>query len=196
MSTKTKWLIGAGIAGVLALTLVVGAVGFWLASSAVAQASTLAQSKGQGSCHDNQSVFPLLGLSEPELLAQRQAGKSLLEIAKAKGVAEDKLTNALLQPMNGMHSGSQAYVEQMTQAMRDQFAQDLRESKFGTMTDFHLGLGGHGDSNMTRALHQTQCGASVGGTDGKGMMNGVTTNGMMGNGTGRGMMKGQGMTGR
>ncbi len=168
LSTTTKWLIGAGIAGVLALTLVVGAVGFWLASSAVAQASTLAQSNGQGSCHDNQSVFQLLGLSEPELLAQRQAGKSLLAIAQAKSVGEDKLTNALLQPMDGMHGGNQANVEQITQQMRDQFAKDVRESKFGTMTDFHLGLGGNADGGM------------MNGTDGKGMMGSANTNGMMG----------------
>jgi hypothetical protein len=180
MSTKTKWLIGAGIAGVLALTLVVSVVGFWLASSAFAQGSPSAPSSVHGSCHDNQSVFQLLGLSEPELLAQRQAGKSLLEIATAQGVDEDKLTNALIQPMNGMHDDSQANVDQMTEQMRDQFAQDLRESKFGTMTDFHLGLGGDGDGSMTPALHQTQCGASVGSTDGRGMMDGANTNGMMG----------------
>jgi hypothetical protein len=175
MSNKTKWLIGVGMAGVVALFLVMGgAVGFWIASSGVAQASTIAPGTAQGSCHDNQSVFQLLGTSREELLAQRQAGKSLLDIAQAKGVGEDKLTNALLQPMNGMHEDSQANVEQMTQGMRDQFAQDLRDSKFGTMTDFHLGLSGDGGS----------------------MMNGPTTQGMMGNGTGRGMMDGQRMMGR
>ncbi len=184
MSNKIKWLIGGGIAGVVALTLLVGGVaGFWIASSVVAQASTLAPSRVQGSCHNNQTVFQLLGLSEPELLAQRQAGKSLLEIAKAKGLGEDRLTSALLQPMNGMHGDSQPNLDQMTQGMRDQFTKDLRESKFGTMTDFHLGLGGDGGNMM-------------GSTDGNTMMGTSSANGMMGNGTGKGMMNGQGRMGR
>lgn len=176
MSSRIKWLIGAGIFGIVALTLVVGGVvGFWLATSAVAQASAFAPASGQGSCHDNQSVFQLLDLSEQTLLAQRQAGKSLLEIAQAKGVGEDKLMNALLQPMNGMHGDSQANLEQMTQGMRDQFAKDIRDTEFGTMTDYHLGLGN---------------------TDGQGMMGGANTSGMMGNGTGRGMMGRQSMMGK
>ncbi len=173
MSTRTKLLFGAGIAGLLTLAVAVGVAGFWFASTAFAQTGTTPPNGAQGSCHDNQSVFQLLGLSQAELLAQRQAGKSLLDIAQAKGVDEAKLTSALLQPMSAMHGGV-TNGEQMTQQMRDQFAKDLREPKFGTMTDFHLGLGGNGAGNM------------MGGTSGTNMMGSTYPNGMM-NGNG-GMM--------
>ncbi len=174
MSTKLKVLIGAGTAGALVMALALGVAGFWFVSSAFAQAGSPSPSNSQGSCHDNQTVFQLLGLSQQELLAQRQAGKSLLDIAKAKGVDEAKLTNALTQPLTGMH-GAQSNEDQMGQAMTDQFAKDLRETKFGTMTDYHLGLGGDGASEM------------MGGTNGASMMDGVDVNQMM-NGAGYGGM--------
>ena len=165
MSTKLMLLIGAGIVGTAIAAFAVGVAGFGFVSSAFAQSAQSAPSSAQGSCHDNQSVFQLLGLNQQELLAQRQAGKSLLDIAKAKGVDEAKLTNPLVQPMTAMH-GAQSSGDQITQSMRDQFAKDLRESKFGTMTDFHLGLGGaNGHGMMDNANHD-------------GMMNGAT--GMMG----------------
>ena len=177
MSTKLKVLIGAGVASVLVLALAVGVAGFWFVSSAFAQAGSPSAGPVQGSCHDNQSVFQLLGVSQPELLAQRQAGKSLLEIAAANGVDEAKLTNALTQPLTGMH-GAQLNGDQMGQAMKDEFVKDLRETKFGTMTDYHLGLGGDGANEM------------MGGTNGASMMNGVDMNQMMHGAGYGGMMNG------
>jgi hypothetical protein len=147
-----KLLIGAGIAGALALALVVSVIGFGVVSTAFAQGPTPNQNgfPGYAACHNSTAVLHLLGLNQQELLAQRQAGKSLLDIAKAKGVDEAKLTDALLQPVSAMHTwmgqtyGNQSYVDQMTQTMHDWIAQDIRETKLGTMTDFRLGLSSNG----------------------------------------------------
>ncbi len=163
MGQKLKLLIGVGIIGVLMFALGAGVAGFWMASNAFAQGAPSEPSIVQGSCHDNQAVFQLLGLSREQVLAHRQAGKSLLDIAKAQGVDETRLTNALVQPLSAMH-GNQANAGQMTQQMQQLFSQDLREPKFGTMTDYHLGLEGTNGGRMN-------------GTGG--MMNGA--NPMMGN---------------
>lgn len=176
MNTKWKVLIGAGAAGALVIAVALGVAGFWFVSRAFAQAGSSSPGVSQESCHDNQGVFQLLGLSQQELLAQRQAGKSLLDIANSKGVDEAKLTNSLTQPLTGMH-GAQSNGDQMGQAMTDEFAQDLRETKFGTMTDYHLGLGGDGANEM------------MSGTNGDDMMDGVDENQMMNGGGEGGMMK-------
>ena len=173
-----KLLIGIGIAGALAFALVVSVLGFGVVSTALAQGPTPNQNgfPGYAACHNNTAVLQLIGLNQQELLAQRQAGKSLLDIAKSKEVDEAKLTDALLQPISAMHAwmgqtyGNQSYVDQMTQTMRDWVAKDIRETKLGTMTDVRLGLSGGAGYGMTPALHQTQCGASVNGEYGYGMM--------------------------
>ncbi len=178
-----KLLVGAGVVGLLALALVVGVVGFSVVSTAFAQGPIPNQNgtPGAAGCHDSTAVLQLLGLTQQDLLTQRQAGKSLLDIAKAKGVDEAKLADALTQPISTMHGwmgqtyGNQSSVDQMTQSMRDWIAKDIRETKFGTMTDYRLGLGGNGTTN--------------------GMMGGVYGPGMMGGTFGPGMMGTNGSTG-
>ena len=139
-----KLLIGTGIA----LALVALVAGGWFVNSAYAQGPT--GFPGYGAMHDNTALLKLLGLTEQDLLAQRQAGKSLLDIATAKGVDEAKLTEALAQPVTAMHGwmgqtyGNETYATQMTQWMRDWVAKDIRETTLGTMTDFRLGLGTNG----------------------------------------------------
>jgi len=135
-------LMGVGIA--LVLTVALGVSGLFV-SSAWAQGPN--GFPGYGAMHNNTAVFDLLKLNAQDLLKERQAGKSLLDIAKAKGVDEAKLTDALLQPISAMHAWMgqnypQSGAEQMTEYMRDWIAKDIRESKFGTMTDYRLGLGG------------------------------------------------------
>ncbi len=185
-----KLLIGGGLVGLLALAVLGGIAGFGFVSTAFAQGPTPNSSggPGYGACHDNTAVLQLLGLTQPELLAQRQAGKSLLDIAKAKGVDEIKLLAALLQPVSAMHawmgqtSGNQTAIDQMTQAMRDQTTKDIREPKLGTITDFRLGLGGtgygmmggaNGNGMMEQSNPPNGWGGMMGGTNRNGMMGGV-----------------------
>ncbi len=100
MNTRIKVLAGIGIAALVALTL---AVGGWFAYTAYAQTPTPNANGVYGNCHNNQAVLDLLKINAQDLLAQRQAGKSLLDIATAKGVSEQQLTDALLQPITAMH---------------------------------------------------------------------------------------------
>ncbi len=149
MNVKTKIILAAGIATLLVLALVAGG---WFAYTAYAQSTNRTPNGLNGGCLNNQAVLDLLKISESDLKSQRQAGKSLLDIAAAKGVSEQQLTGALLQSITGMHvwmakNYQQSNAEQLTQYMRDWIAKDIRETKFGTMTDFRL-FGGLGSGMM------------------------------------------------
>ncbi len=140
MNTKIKVLAGIGFVAVVALALIVGG---WFVNNAYAQAPAPTPNAFYGACHNNQAVVDLLKISASDLQAQRQAGKSLLDIATAKGVSEQQLTDALLQPITTMHGWMaqnypQLNAQQMTQYMRDWIAKDIRVAQYGTMTDFRL----------------------------------------------------------
>ncbi len=180
MNTKIKVLAGIGFAAVVALALIVGG---WFVNNAYAQAPTPTLNATYGACHNNQAVFDLLKINESDLLAQRQAGKSLLDITTAKGVSEQQLTDALLQPITAMHDWMaqnypQSNAQQMTQYMRDQTTKDIRQSQYGTMSDFRL-FGGPGGGMMGGANGSNGYGGMMGGSNGRngyygGMMGGWT----------------------
>lgn len=144
---KTKgFLIGITLAAVLAVALTLGFAGGFI-NTASAQGPDNGNTFA-GTCHDNTAVLDLLKSSAADLQTQRQAGKSWLEIATAQGVTEQALVDAILKPVDSMHDWMeenypQSNAEQMDEYMRDQVAKDIRESKFGTMTDRRL-LGGFG----------------------------------------------------
>lgn len=152
MTSKTKLLVVAGIVSFVALALAIGGLSFWFVSNASAQAATT--TGASGSCHDNGGVLQLLKLNKQELVSQRQAGKSLLEIAKSRGATEAQLLAALAQPVEAMHAsaaqkgGDANAIDQMTQQMREQTTQDIQATQFGTMTDYDLGLGGTDEAGM------------------------------------------------
>jgi len=144
-----KLIVGTAIAAVFAVALIASGV---LVTSAYAQGPTTSPNAFYGAMHDNQALLDLLKISQSDLLAQRQAGKSLLDIATAKGVSEKQLLDALVQPIAGMHTWMaqnypQSGAEQMTQYMRDWIAKDIRVAQYGTMADFRL-LGGMGPAMM------------------------------------------------
>ncbi|MBI4670903.1 MAG: cupredoxin domain-containing protein [Chloroflexi bacterium] len=189
MKTQTKLLIVVGITAALVLALVAGG---WFINTAFAQGPW--QGGNWGAMHNNQAVLDLLKTNANDLLQQRQQGKSWLDIASAKGVSEQALTDALLQPVTQMHAWMaqnypQANAAQMTEWMRQQIAQDIRVAQYGTMTDMHVFAG-----SMMNAPHN---GARMGNWNGNGyggMMGGWNGNGMMGNWNGAngfgGMMNG------
>ncbi|MGE5140078.1 MAG: hypothetical protein ACM3JD_11495 [Rudaea sp.] len=173
MNTNWKILLAGGIALLLALAVAGGLFVY----TAYAQGGTTPPANGFGGCHNNQAVLDLLKTSAADLQAQRQAGKSLLDIATSKGVSEQALTDALMQPVDAMHSWMEQNVqgfndEQMDQAMRAQISQDVRQAKYGTMTDFRLFSGPGG---MMGGWNGAGYGGMMGGWNGAGpggMMNG------------------------
>ena len=190
MNTRTKLFTGIGIAALLIVAL---AIGGWFLNTAFAQGPW--QGGNWSAMHNNQAVLDLLKSSESDLLTERQAGKSWLDLAAAKDVSEQGLIDALLQSMTQMSSWMtqnypQTNVAQMTDWMRQQIAQDIRVTQYGTMTDMHV----FGGSMMNGGMMNGN--GMMGGMMNGGMMNG---NGMMGNGNGnngfRGMMSGGMMNG-
>ncbi len=193
MKTKIKIFAVIGISAVLVLTLVVGG---WFVTNVYAQGPTPNPNSNvpNGGCHNNQAVFDLLKNNAQDLLKERQAGKSLLDIATAKGVSEQQLTDALLQSVTTMHNWMgqnypQSNVEQMTQYMREQTTKDIRQAQYGTMTDFRL-FGGSGAGMMNGA--NGMMGGQGGMISGWNGSNNGSRGGMMGGGNGsrRGMMVG------
>lgn len=190
----SKFFTVIGVTTLLVLALVVTG---WFITTAFAQGPW--QGGNWGAMHNNQAVPTLLKTNESDLLKERQAGKSWLDIATAKGVSEQALTDALLQPMTQMHAWmSQNYpesnIERMTDWMREQFAQAIRVTEYGTMIDMQLfggsminggmmdGSGMMGNGNGSNGFGGMMSGGMMGG-----MMNG---NGMMGGGMMSGMMNG------
>ena len=100
MNKRLKWAIAAlSVAGVLALG--VGAAAASAAGPAAsngAQTSCVQQNGGglrfQGGCLDE--VTTLLGMTEQEIQAQRQEGKSLVQIAATEDVTEAQLVEAIM----------------------------------------------------------------------------------------------------
>ena len=195
MKTQTKLFTVVGIAALLVVAL---AIGGWFVNTALAQGPWQGGFMGMGL--NNQAVLTLLKTNESDLLQQRQQGKSLLDIASAQSVSEQVLTDALLQPMTQMQGWMmqnypQANTTQMTEWMRQQFAQDIRVAQYGTMTDMHIfgglmmnGMMGNGNSNNGSGGMMNGNGMMGGGNSGSGgMMNG---SGMMGGGNGYGGMMG------
>ncbi len=186
MNTNIKIALAVGIAALLALAI---AGGGWFVYTAYAQGGTPPPATAFGGCHNNQAVLDLLKTSAADLQAQRQAGKSLLDIAAAKGVTEQALTDALMQPVDTMHSWMEKNVQgfddtQMDQAMRAQIGKDIRQTQYGTMTDSRLfsgpggmmgGWNGTGFSGMMGGWNGTTPGGRMNGRNGTrpgGMMNG------------------------
>jgi|GEM_PF-4191464 len=74
----------------------------------------------QNSLCSNTSLQKVLGLSKTELQKQFQAGKTLADLAKAKGISTTKVTNALLQP-------------QLTKLASDQKSGKLTQAKVASI---------------------------------------------------------------
>ncbi len=74
---------------------------------------------------DSEAVQTLLGLTAEQLQAERQAGKSLVQIAADKGVSEDKLIGAIL---DGKKADLAALVAdgKLTQAQADLMIQHMQ----------------------------------------------------------------------
>jgi hypothetical protein len=138
-------------------------------------------------------VADLLGTTVPDLSSQMDSGKTLADIAAAKGISQDQLIQTIMAPfidrmnrMSGFGYMTQDQIDSMTKQMRDRL-QTLITSPLNSadengwgfmqdmMDDYGRGMmGGWGNS-------QSQFGTPT--------APGAGYNGMMG-GNGRGMMGG------
>ncbi len=103
MTKKMKWLIAFAVAGLLVLVF----AGTVLAAGPLGNNGTNANCNGQctspggggpgfGGVYNDDVITKLLGLTAAQIQEQRQAGKSLVQIAASKNVSEDVLINTIL----------------------------------------------------------------------------------------------------
>ncbi len=132
MRKKFKWLIAIGVAGLLVMAaaipvLAAGPNGLGGGSPS----ATVQPSYGNGHCQGlgagiNEAVTDLLGMTREQIQAERQAGKSLVQIADARGVTGEALIDAIM-------AGKQEAVQNMvaagtiTQDQADQRLEQMRE---------------------------------------------------------------------
>jgi hypothetical protein len=103
MSRKLKWLIGLVAAGVMVLAIAVPALAAGPTVTPTPSATTppcdncggAGYGQGFGGGMDD-VIAKLLGMTEEQIQAQRQAGKSLVQIAAPKNVSEDALIKAIV----------------------------------------------------------------------------------------------------
>lgn len=199
MSRRLKLLAGALVVAVL---VAAGFAGAALAAGPQG-GTTNANNGGQygwGYCQglglpvSLEAISELLGLSPDEIIAQRQEGKSLVEIAAAQGVDEATLTEAVL--------AARAEVLQqkvtdgiLTQEQADLMLERMQEHVSYMLNNTTVGPSGgkqgacYGQPGQGTGPGQMRCWGYQGNN---GTSNGQTGYGMMG----RGGMMGGGMMGR
>lgn len=88
------------------------------------------------------NVTTLLGLTLDQIRADRQAGRSLAQIAAERNVTEDQLVEAIFAPMEARHEQMHGDIpnDPMETAMEAQIRADVRQTAFPTHTDALIGL--------------------------------------------------------
>lgn len=135
-------------------------------------------------------IAELLGMTEAEITAQLQEGKSLVEVAATKGVTEEQLVVAILEPMKAVmeqNVTSGVWTQAQLDARLKLAEQHIRliVNTKGDVTGFGLGPGaGCGGAGTGGAGIGGGCGGMRGG------FGGTSRN----TGFGRGMMGGFGRT--
>ncbi len=131
-----------------------------------------------------QRVATLLGTSPDDVSTQVQQGKTLLQVAQAKNVTEQALTDLILQPFKDRLTIEVKY-GYLTQQQADATLQARRSR---TKDLINATPGANGNSNGDGGCHGSDSGGAGG------MMGSEGTGGMMGSGLYSGMM-GSGGTG-
>jgi hypothetical protein len=153
--TRKTGLIVAGATLAVVMVLSLGAIAF---------AQNRGNGLGTGSCPA--AVTELLGMTPAEIQAQRLEGKSLVQIAAAKGVTEDQLKNAILtarqtQLKERVTAGTltQEQATLMLQTMEQNVVQAINRTTTGR-PDW-AGINGNGQG--LRAYGNGVCQGSMGG---------------------------------
>ncbi|MBI4299660.1 MAG: hypothetical protein HY677_00885 [Chloroflexi bacterium] len=198
---KRMWKVG--LVGVAVLALVFSAQAVFAAGPFGARQGAAADDQtGYAWCHGDgggmmglglslQNVAKLLNTDQATLIKDLQSGKTLLEIAQAKGVSQDALVNAILAPEKDMLAlrvkyGALTQEEANTILQNDTArVQELIKTKLDNTSFGHGGMmgasgyggmmGGNGYGGMMGSY-----GNSAGGSGYGGMMGGSGRGGMMG----------------
>jgi hypothetical protein len=142
MNRKVKWLIASAVAGllVMAIAIPVFAAG---PNGGNGTTPTPAVQPGFGNCQGlglgiDDSVTKLLGMTSAQIAEQRQAGKSLVQIAATKNVSEAALVNAILadrktamQQLVTTGTLTQAQLDQRLELMKQQIQQNVNRTTAG-----------------------------------------------------------------
>lgn len=184
MDLRRKMVLGAATLGALLLlglagATVVGAQRQWAPvanpSSAPGQSSMPLGAGMGGHMLALDRIGALLGMTPDQIIAERKTGKSMVDIAREKGVSEQQLTEVAVQGMRDLHnryvgngSLTQGQADSMNGYMEEIIKAELNRQDPAGVDSYGI------------------CGGNSSG----GMMNGATGNMM--NGNGGGMMGGNG----
>ena len=186
MKGKIKWILlatGLVIALIAGVTTAVSAAG---AQDRSNYNLTYQNCFGAGGALYSQALSDLLGMTPEQILEQRQAGQSLVQIATGKGISEDTLINTILQDrqavMQQMVTAGTLTQDQLNQRL-DIMKQNLKKAvESTTLGPAGNGFGGCGLYNGAAAGPNVQGGNSSSTTPGAGAYRGGR--GMMGGGFG------------
>lgn len=164
MSRKFKWLIGVAVAGLLVLAIAVPALAAGPTGTpnqiptgttppcVVCNGAGYGQGLGGGM---DDAVTKLLGMTEEQIQAERQAGKSLVQIAAAKNIEEDALINAImadkkadLDKMVADQKITQTQADQMLTQMKDRVKLMVNRTTVGPPDWAGKGAGFGGQGRM------------------------------------------------
>jgi len=104
MNGKIKWIIGVIVAGLLVMAFAIPALAAGPTPTPTPNSSGVGPGWGGGYGHGmgygvggiDDTVTKLLGMTAEQIQAERQSGKSLVQIASSKTISEDVLINAIL----------------------------------------------------------------------------------------------------
>jgi hypothetical protein len=186
MNSKMKWLIAGAVAGLMVVAIAMPALAAGPNTSRGASVTPNLQA-GYGNCQGlglgpDQSVATLLGLTQEQIREQRQAGKSLVQIAATRNVTEAALVDAIM-------AANQAALQKLVSAgTLTQQQADLRLAQMVERVKLAV--------NRTTVGPPEWAGANSNGLNGRGMMRQGGQRGNQVNCTGSGQMLRSGRTAR
>ncbi len=135
MVRKYKWLIGLVVAGILVLAFAIPALA--AGPTATPNSTPNAVTPPCGNCNGvgygqgfsggmDDVITKLLGMTEEQIQTQRQAGKSLVQIAATKNISEDALINAIVADRKADLAKLVAD-KKITQAQADQMLTQMKD---------------------------------------------------------------------
>ncbi len=157
MRGKIKWLIAIGVAVLLIAAITIPALAAGPLGSPSPSPSPTGQ-PGWANCRGlgygiDDAVTQLLGMTGEQIQAQRQAGKSLVQIAASKNISEDALINAIvadrqntLQQMVTSGTLTQAQADQRLAYMKQQIKQNVNRTTVGPPANRGM-MGGFGSNS-------------------------------------------------